>query len=80
MAAPALPRQQRLSMQCRSSRFSVAASASSSSSSTPLLEVKGLEAVITATGQKILKGVNLTLRAGEVRRKRKRERGFERAD
>jgi Fe-S cluster assembly ATP-binding protein len=31
-----------------------------------LLEVKGLEAKIAATGQQILKGVNLTLREGEV--------------
>ena len=75
MAAPALPRQ-RQSMQCRSRRASVAASASSSSSP-PLLEVKGLEAVISATGQQILKGVDLTLRAGEVRREDKE--GFERA-
>ena len=31
-----------------------------------LLEVKGLEAKIAATGQQILKGVNLTVREGEV--------------
>jgi Fe-S cluster assembly ATP-binding protein len=31
-----------------------------------LLEVRGLEAKIAATGQQILKGVNLTLRQGEV--------------
>jgi len=61
-------------MQCRTSRFSVSASASSSSSSPPLLEVKGLEAVISATGQQILKGVDLTLRAGEVRKRRERKR------
>ena len=69
MAAPALPTRQRQQMQCRSRRRAcvfVAASASSSSSSPPLLEVKGLEAVITATGQQILKGVNLTVREGEV--------------
>ena len=75
MASPALPKQ-RQSMPCRSHRASIAAfaSSSSSSSSPPLLEVKGLEAVIAATGQQILKGVDLTLRAGEVRRERERER------
>ena len=31
-----------------------------------LLEVKGLEAKIAATGQQILHGVNLTVREGEV--------------
>jgi hypothetical protein len=31
-----------------------------------MLEVKGLEAKIAATGQQILKGVNLTIREGEV--------------
>lgn len=31
-----------------------------------LLEVKGLEAKIATTGQQILKGVNLTLREGEI--------------
>lgn len=31
-----------------------------------LLEVEGLEAKVTATGQQILKGVTLTVREGEV--------------
>lgn len=31
-----------------------------------ILEVKGLEAKIAATGQQILNGVNLTVREGEV--------------
>jgi len=38
----------------------------------PLLEVRGLEACIAATGQQILKGVNLTLEAGEVRSRERR--------
>ena len=31
-----------------------------------LLEVKGLEANVASTGQQILKGVNLTVKEGEV--------------
>lgn len=65
--AAALPRRRQQQhhhrRHCRA--FGVAVCASSSDA--PLLEVKGLEAVIAATGQQILKGVNLTLRAGEVR-------------
>jgi len=37
-----------------------------SSAGDVLLEVKGLEAKIAATGQQILKGVDLTLKEGEV--------------
>ena len=75
VAAPAALPKQRQPAQCRSSRRASIAAFASASSSPPLLEVKGLEAVITATGQQILKGVDLTLRAGEVRKeKRKREK------
>lgn len=43
------------------------ASSSNGGSSRPvILEVKGLEAKIAATGQQILKGVDLTIREGEV--------------
>ena len=44
-------------------------SAVAAAAAPPLLEVRGLEASIAATGQQILKGVNLTLQAGEVRRR-----------
>ncbi|KAL6902197.1 hypothetical protein ACP4OV_005073 [Aristida adscensionis] len=43
-----------------------AASAAAESSGTPLLEVRGLTASVKETGQKILSGVDLTIRVGEI--------------
>lgn len=47
-------------------------SAVAAAAAPPLLEVRGLEASIAATGQQILKGVNLILQAGEVRKEDER--------
>ncbi|KAL1552626.1 ABC transporter I member 6, chloroplastic [Salvia divinorum] len=61
-----IPQSRRRSCLVRSSQASVAVETPSSSTTDLLLQVKDLSAVIAESKQPILKGVNLTVRHGEV--------------